>query len=95
MPSGEGEPYRLVVAKTAARQIAERLPEAVSTAVLNFITGDLLAAPRRVGKPLRRDLGGSYAARRGDYRVVYEIDEDARTVNVLDVGHRRIVYRAS
>ena len=29
----------------------------------------------------------------GDYRVIYEIDGDAHEVTVLDVGHRRDIYR--
>lgn len=29
----------------------------------------------------------------GDYRVIYEIDDEASTVTVLHVGHRRDIYR--
>ena len=29
----------------------------------------------------------------GDYRVVYEIDDDRKVVTVLHAGHRRDVYR--
>jgi mRNA-degrading endonuclease RelE of RelBE toxin-antitoxin system len=94
VPSGSQPRYTLIVARTAARQIAERLPEAVAAAVMNFITGDLLDEPRRVGKPLGQELAGAFAARRGEYRVVYEIDDDAGTVTVLDIDHRRDVYRS-
>jgi len=31
--------------------------------------------------------------RLGDYRLIYEIDGDAHEVTVLDVGHRREIYR--
>ena len=94
MPSASQPRYTLIVARTAARQIAERLPEAVASAVLNFITGDLLDEPRRVGKPLGQELTGAFAARRGEYRVVYEIDDEEMTVTVLDVAHRRDIYRS-
>lgn len=93
MPSDSQVRYRLVVARSAARQIAEGLPEAVAAAVMNFITGDLLDEPRRVGKPLGQDLAGMFAARRGEYRVAYGIDDETQTVTVLDVDHRRDVYR--
>ena len=33
------------------------------------------------------------SARRGDFRVIYEIEEDTRTVVVLRVQHRGDVYR--
>ena len=31
----------------------------------------------------------------GDYRVVYEIDDEAKTVDVTRIAHRREVYRKS
>jgi mRNA-degrading endonuclease RelE of RelBE toxin-antitoxin system len=89
----EARPYELVVARSAARTIAEALPEPVAVAVIDLITGDLIQAPHRVGKPLRRELEGSWVARRGTFRVVYEINEDSREVVVLRVDHRRDIYR--
>jgi mRNA interferase RelE/StbE len=55
--------------------------------------GALAEAPRRVGKQLVGELGGLWSARRGDYRIIYEIDDDERTVLVHRVQHRRDVYR--
>jgi len=43
---------------------------------------------------LRAPLEDRHSARRGTYRVVYRIDEQPRTVTVLDVAHRRDAYRA-
>lgn len=87
------ERYELRVARPAARAIAEELPEAVAAAVVEFLTGDLVRAPRKVGKPLQRELEGRWAARRGAYRILYTVDEDARAVTVLAVDHRRGIYR--
>jgi len=28
----------------------------------------------------------------GDYRIVYDIDDNSKTVEILDVGHRREIY---
>src|SRR4051794_3158053 len=91
--TADGGPYDLVVAASAARAIAEVLPEAVAAAVIDLITGDLLAAPRRIGKPLRRELEGLWVARRGTFRVVYDIRDESHEVVVLRVDHRRDVYR--
>jgi mRNA interferase RelE/StbE len=33
------------------------------------------------------------AARRGTYRVIYQVDDVARVVTVVDIGHRRDIYR--
>lgn len=84
--------YRLVVASTAERSLA-RLPEAVAAAVVEFMLRALVDAPRRVGYPLHRELAGLWSARRGPYRIVYEIDDDARVVAVLRIDHRADIYR--
>ncbi len=89
----EARDCELVVAPPAARAIAEQLPEAVAPAVIEFLTGSLLREPRRVGKPLRRELAGVWSARRGTYRVLYRIREDPPEVIVLRVEHRSDAYR--
>ena len=87
--------YELIVARPAARSIAETLPEVVSAAVIDFITGSLIGNPRRVGRELRNELPGIHSARRGSYRILYRIDESERTVTVLRIDHRGDVYRTT
>jgi mRNA interferase RelE/StbE len=87
------EPYELVVTPPAARAIAEHLPEPVATAVIEFLTTSLIREPRRVGKPLRRELAGIWSARRGTYRVLYRVHDEPREVVVLRVEHRSEAYR--
>lgn len=87
------EPYELVLTPPAVRAIQSRLPEPVAAAVIDFMTGALLANPHRVGKQLRGDLAGIHSARRGTYRVLYRINEHRHEVVVLRVEHRRDAYR--
>lgn len=86
--------YDLVVTAPARRALTERLPEAVAVAVIDFLTTALVRDPRLVGKPLRGDLLGVWAARRGTYRILYRVREDTREVVVLRVEHRRDSYRS-
>lgn len=88
-----GGRYELVVTAPAARAVQETLPEAVAFAVIDFMTGPLLDNPKRVGAPLRDELAGIWSARRGTYRILYRIDDEAREVIVLRIGHRRDIYR--
>ena len=88
-----GERYQIRFQPAARRAIAQRLPETVAAAVLEFCDAALAASPRRVGKPLFGPLAGCQGARRGTYRIVYRIDEDTRTVHVLDIDHRAETYR--
>lgn len=85
--------YELIVARPAARAIAETLPEAVSAAVIDFITGSLLESPRHVGRELRNELAGIHSARRGSYRILYRVDDSERTVTVLRIDHRGNIFR--
>lgn len=87
------EPYRVEVTATA-RRCLRRLPEKIVGACVEFIAGPLAVNPHRLGKPLERELTGHFSARRGAYRVVYLIDENARTVTVMRVDHRGDVYRS-
>ena len=87
------EPYRLEISRPAARSLAEVLPAKVVAAAYAFITGALTDNPRRVGRPLRPPLDPAWSARRGDYRVLYVIDEINRTVRVTAVRHRSDAYR--
>ncbi|WP_076241659.1 MULTISPECIES: type II toxin-antitoxin system RelE/ParE family toxin [unclassified Mycobacterium] len=85
--------YRVELTRRARRSLSEELPEVVAAACWEFICGPLAEHPHRVGKRLRDELAGRWSARRGDFRVVYEIHEDVVVVRVIDVRHRRDVYR--
>jgi mRNA interferase RelE/StbE len=38
-------------------------------------------------------LSGCHGAWRGTYRIAYRIEEDTRTVHVLDIDYRAEIYR--
>lgn len=83
--------WRIRVMPTARRQLG-RLPERYAAAVVELLPA-IAANPKRLGKPLRFELEGRWAARRGPYRVIYMLDEKARAVIVLAVAHRADVCR--
>jgi mRNA interferase RelE/StbE len=75
-----------------ARREFDRLPISVAAAILETL--DAIAEnPKRLGKPLMLEHEGRYSARRGPYRIIYEINEGDRLVRVVAIGHRRDVYR--
>jgi mRNA-degrading endonuclease RelE of RelBE toxin-antitoxin system len=81
--------YQVAWTATAKRAL-QRLPEKVAMAAIEFIYGPLATNPQRVGKALRLDLEGLHSARRGDYRIIYRIDE---RVTIIAIEHRADVYR--
>jgi mRNA interferase RelE/StbE len=88
-----GDLYTLRTTPTVRRALTETLPEAVAAAAYEFMTGPLPSQPHRVGKRLLAPLDDRFSARRGTYRVIYRIDDKTRVVTVVDIGHRRDVYR--
>lgn len=85
-------PFSISWSASAQRDLA-KLPEKVATAVVEFIYGGLAENPRRVGHELTLELAGIHSARRGDFRVLYRINEDQEAVTVVNIDHRADIYR--
>ncbi len=92
--SDEEPGYGLRVTGPAERHL-NKLPEGTAAAIVEFLLGALLDNPHRLGGPLQRELAGMRSARRGAYRIVYEIAETERLVIVYRIEHRSTVYRPS
>jgi mRNA interferase RelE/StbE len=84
--------YEVEITPEGLRHL-NRLPEKVREAALAAILGPIAENPQRRGKPLLGELEGLHSARRGDYRIIYEIFEDEQTVLIHRVQHQRDVYR--
>ena len=63
------------------------LPERIREAALSAVFGPIAENPRRLGKPLLSELEGLTVARRGDYRIIYEIFEEEQVVLVHRIQH--------
>ena len=85
--------YELLLSGAARRVLERDLPAAIAVAVWEFCNGPLSENPRRVGKPLGRELIGYFSARRGAYRIIYRLVEDDTVVHVVRIEHRADVYR--
>ena len=82
--------YRVTILRRAQKELGALADEAY-TRVRDAI-GGLVEDPRPSGclKLTGRD---GWRIRTGNYRVVYEIDDNGQMVTVLHIGHRRDVYR--
>jgi len=82
--------YTVFVERYAQKQIM-KLDKKLIPAIKAAIT-DLANNPRPYGyKKLKGE--DAYRIRIGDYRVIYEIDDDIILVTVVSVGHRKDVYK--
>ena len=87
--------WRVEVSATATRQL-DNLDTQHSRRILKFVHERLakLDSPRDIGKPLRgSDLGEFWKYRVGDYRLICRIEDERLVVLVLQVGHRKEIYR--
>ena len=83
--------YRVALAPAAARQLRKFDPQ-VRRRVQAAI--ELLATEPR--PPAATQLvggAGEWRVRTGDYRIVYEIEDERLFVLVLSAGHRREIYQ--
>jgi mRNA interferase RelE/StbE len=78
-----------------ARKQLESLDQAAQKRILNFLFERLLASPdpRLLGKTLVGELEGLIRYRVGDYRLICRLEDRALTILVIEVGHRREIYR--
>ena len=84
--------YRVEWSERAVRQL-DKLDRQAARAIVRFMAERVSAAdsPRTTGNPLRGE--GLWRYRVGDYRILCAIQDDVMVVLVVEVGHRREVYR--
>ena len=82
--------YSVVVQRRAQKRIV-RFPSRVQDRIEKALR-DLADEPRPQGSRKLRGREG-WRIRIGDYRAIYEIDDETQKVLVLDIGHRRDIYR--
>lgn len=82
--------YDLLILRRAQKELAQ-LPTQSYERVRDTIRS-LAENPRPRGC-LKLTGREGWRIRVGDYRIVYEIDDEEGTIVVLHVGHRREVYR--
>ena len=81
--------YKLSISKKASKEL-EKLPDTI----LKKLYVKLTQLPQNPFPTYSKKLKGSahsYRIREGDYRVIYEVEE--QEIIIMSVGHRREVYR--
>ena len=85
--------YEVIFAATARRDL-RRIPPRIVPAIIKFVFGDLARTPRKVGKPLKGELEGSYSTRRGPYQILYNINDATNRIEILRIDQRTDIYRS-
>jgi mRNA interferase RelE/StbE len=61
--------------------------------ILYKVSTHLVKSPAKLGKRLKGDYAGFFKYRVGDWRVIYHLDEENKTITITKIGHRREVYK--
>jgi mRNA interferase RelE/StbE len=85
------DPYSVQFRPSAAKAL-EKLDGQIRARILRSITA-LAGDPRPSGVKSLTGEPGLWRIRVGDYRVVYEIEDDELVVLVVRVAHRSTVYQ--
>jgi mRNA interferase RelE/StbE len=84
-----------VEVSAAARKQIDRLGHAEGARITRYLKERIAPSddPRQFGKALVGELSGYWRYRVGDYRIICELIDDRLVVLVVNIGHRRDVYR--
>ncbi|HXC43882.1 MAG TPA: type II toxin-antitoxin system RelE/ParE family toxin [Candidatus Dormibacteraeota bacterium] len=86
--------WRIEITRTATKQIT-KLDQQPQKSILRFLRERLAGAenPRQWGRALQGEKRGLWRYRVGDYRLICDIQDQKITILVLELGHRKDVYR--
>jgi len=86
--------WRIEITRTAEKQI-KKLDRAAQTSIVIFLRKRLEPSsdPRQWGKALQGEKRGLWRYRVGDYRLICDIQDERITILILELGHRKDVYR--
>ena len=84
--------YSLSIKQSAVKEL-QSISDKASLNLLIEKVKSLATQPRPLGSEKLAGRPNLYRVRQGNYRVIYSVDDEARVVDVVKVGHRRDVYR--
>jgi mRNA interferase RelE/StbE len=86
--------WKIRFTKTAVKQV-RKLTSDIQTRIDSFLVNRLLTSdnPRSHGEALAGQWSGYTRYRVGNYRIICKIEDETITILVIEIGHRREIYR--
>jgi len=85
--------YKIEFSNLAAKELERIYKAEVKTYNRIMTVIESLAEVPFQGKKLRGKLKGDYSIRVGSYRVIYSIRKLKLLIHIIDVGHRKGIYK--
>ena len=85
--------YKIEVTRTAEKELSVfyKKDRKLYSRLINAI--ESLAEDPKQGKALKHSLKGYFSYRVGTYRIIYSFKQKKLLITIIDVGHRREIYR--
>jgi mRNA interferase RelE/StbE len=90
MPGSDA--YSIRYASSVIDEDIPSLSKSARTLIQKAVESRLAHEPIHYGKPLRYSLSGHRRIRVSNYRIIYRVDEAAKTVYVVAIKHRKEAY---
>ena len=73
----------------------KKMDKSVASLIVGYIEKNIEGCenPRNFGKPLTADHKGKWRYRVGDYRILALIEDKKVVVTIIEIGHRKDIYR--
>ena len=86
--------YQVVFTEKAKKQL-KKLDKHISSLILGWLEKNIQNCenPRIHGKGLVENKSGQWRYRVGDYRIISEIQDNKVIILVLEIGHRKEIYK--
>lgn len=86
--------YQVQYTETAVKQL-KKMDKKIAAFIVSYIDDKLVdcANPRQFGKALKGGLNDIWRYRVGDYRILAKIEDDQVVITVVEIGHRKDVYK--
>ncbi|HZK27612.1 MAG TPA: type II toxin-antitoxin system RelE/ParE family toxin [Thermoclostridium sp.] len=86
--------YKIIFDKNADKQL-KKIDTTQQRIIVNWIAKNLENThdPRIFGKSLKGNLMDYWRYRVGDYRIIAEINDDEVRILIIEIGHRKDIYK--
>ncbi len=84
------EKFNLSFKKSAEKEL-RRVPNPPLKAILKRVEA-LMLSPRPHDAAMLKGGERNWRIRQGDYRIIYEVRDEAKEIVIIKIGHRRDVY---
>lgn len=86
--------YKVYYSEKALKQL-KKMDKQVAKLIVAYVRKNLenCSDPRLIGKSLQGNLSDKWRYRVGNYRILAKIEDEKVMICIIEIGHRRDIYK--